>query len=93
MYPLDPTEPATPDPKSPMAPPYVDEDPYLDSVRQGLKVAEDEKRDAVTDEYEEQARASANEEESLDDISYPKGNASGSSPELDAIHRTKTEEK
>ena len=76
-----------------MAPPYVDEDPYLDSVRQGLKVAEDEKRDAVTDEYEEQARASANEEESLDDISYPKGNASGSSPELDAIHKTKPEKR
>ena len=74
-----------------MAPPYVDEDPYLDSVQQGLQVAEDEKRDAVTDEYEEQARGTANDEESLDDISYPGGNSAATDPELEAIHKTETD--
>lgn len=91
MNPLDPVEPASPDPKSPMAPPYVDEDPDMESVRQGLRVAEDEKRDAVTDEYEAEARVSGSEEESLDDISYPKGEPSAGNPELDAIHKTDSE--
>lgn len=56
-----------------MAPPYVDEDPNLELTRRGLRVAENEKRDSMTEEYERQAVAGDNTDEALDDIAYPEG--------------------
>ncbi len=85
IMPLDPVEPATSDNANPMAPPYVDEDPNRAMVEKGMRVAENEKRDAVVDSYESAAAQSDEPEEALDDIEYPKGADEGSDPELSAI--------
>ena len=90
MMPLDPIQPASSVTRKPMAPPYVDEDPNMEMVENGLEVAEDEKRDAVTDLYEDAALASDETEAALDDIDYPEGGAKSTSPELSAI-REKTQ--
>ncbi len=68
-----------------MAPPYVDEDPDIEMVEKGLHVAENEKRDAVTDAYEDAALSSDDPQTSLDDINYPKSDGASGNPELSAI--------
>jgi len=67
-----------------MAPPYVDENPNLEMTELGLRIAENEKRDAVRDGYEEDALSSDETEESLDDISYPDGDGSDIASEISA---------
>jgi hypothetical protein len=69
MTPQDPRRPLD-SLRSPMAPPYVDEDVEMTMVEQGLSVAEDEIRDAVADAYEERAKQSDDPEEALDDVDY-----------------------
>ncbi len=86
MTPIDPKTPATADPRSPMAPPYVDEDVNIDLVQQGLDEAEDETRDAVADAYEASARLSDDPLESLDDIDFTAAEDDSASPELSAMH-------
>jgi hypothetical protein len=87
MTPIDPAEPVSPTRKSPTAPPYVDEEPNISLVEQGLDVAEDEIRSAVADAYEEGARSSADVSESLDDIDYVETEDESVAPELAAMHR------
>jgi hypothetical protein len=87
MTPIDPAEPVSPTRKSPTAPPYVDEEPNISLVEQGLDVAEDEIRSAVADAYEEGARSSADVNESLDDIDYVETEDESVAPELAAMHR------
>ena len=70
MNPIDPKDTTNPQDKNPMAPPFVDENVERESVNRGLKVAEDEIRDAVTDEYEDAARKSGHPDDNLDDIDY-----------------------
>ena len=87
MTPIDPATPASADPRSPMAPPYVDENPNLALVEEGLDVAENEIRDAVADEYEAAARLSDEPEENLDDIDFTAAeDPSSATAELAAMH-------
>lgn len=86
MTPIDPVKPATADPRSPMAPPYVDEDPNLALVEQGMDVADDETRDAVADDYEASARLSDDPDEELDDIDFMRAEKESQSPEVAAMH-------
>ena len=86
MTPIDPKTPASADPRSPMAPPYVDEDLNMDLVQQGLDEAEDETRDAVADAYEASARLSDDPLESLNDIDFNEAEDVSTTPELAAIH-------
>ncbi len=72
MNPLDPKETQHKQNESPMAPPYVEENDDIELNEMGLEVAEDEKRDAVTDKYETLAKEADEPEETLDDIAYPK---------------------
>lgn len=75
-----------------MAPPYADDDLDVELTRKGLGVAENEKRDSVTDEYERQALESGDTEEALDDISYPEGeSASSGDPEISAIKEDRSQ--
>lgn len=87
MSPLDPIETTSKQNESPMAPPYVDDDNAIELTEMGMEVAENEKRDAVTREYEAEAIASDDPEEALDDIAYPKGGEAGPSPELAAMRK------
>lgn len=84
MYPLDPAEIAQQN-ESPMAPPYVDENPNVELTNRGMRIAENEKRDTITRGYEEAAVESDETEEALDDISYPAGGNSSKSPEVRAM--------
>lgn len=69
-----------------MQSPFLEEDPNTEMTRRGLRVAENEKRDSVTAEYERRALESGETEEILDDIAYPEGDdAEGGDPELSAI--------
>jgi hypothetical protein len=86
MCPIDPVEPAETSPKPPMAPPYVDENLELEETERGVRAAEDERRDAVTQAYENEAMESEDPEEALDDISYPADDDSELSPEVRAMH-------
>jgi hypothetical protein len=86
MPPIDPVTLATASPLSATAPPYVNEEPNLTMVQQGLDLAEDETREAVTDAYEEGALLSDDPQESLDDIDYDGGGEEPGPPELTAIH-------
>lgn len=86
MTPIDPKEPASPDPKSPMAPPYVDENPNLASVEDGLEVAENEAREMVADAYEATAKEEGNEEELLDSQELTDDSPAQGAPETSAIH-------
>ena len=85
MMPLDPVQPANTTNSKPMAPPYVDDDPNQEMVEKGLRIAENEKRDAVTDSYEKEALSSDDSQESLDDIAYPGTSDNTGSPELSAM--------
>jgi hypothetical protein len=86
MSPIDPATPATASPLPPAAPPYVNEEPNLTMVRQGLDEAEDETREAVAGLYEEKARRSDDPEEALDDIDFSEGEGESIPPELAAMH-------
>lgn len=86
MTPLDSATSASVDPRSPMAPPYVDENPNLALVEAGLDAAENETRDAVADEYEAAARLSDDPDEHLDDIDFTAAEDSSTSTELAAMH-------
>lgn len=87
MCPIDPVKPVSSHDISPMAPPYVDEDPNIASVEEGLEVAEDERRDAVADAYEASARLSDDPTEALDDIDYEKEDGTFVAPELAAMEK------
>lgn len=86
MSPIDPATPASPNPRPPAAPPYVDEEPNLTMVRQGLDEAEDETREAMADVYQQRARRSEDPEEALDDIDFIEGEGESTPPELAAMH-------
>ena len=86
MTPIDPAQAVPSSRKSPTAPPYVDEEPNIALVEQGLELAEDETRDAVADAYEASARQSAEAADSLDDIDYVEAEDSEIAPELSAMH-------
>ncbi len=85
MTPIDPKEPASPDSKSPMVPPYVDENPNLASVEDGLEVAENEVRETVADAYEATAKEEGNEEELLDSQELMDESPASDAPEISAI--------
>lgn len=93
MTPIDPKTPAFSDPRSSMAPPYVDEDVNLDLVQQGLDEAEDETRDAVADAYESSARQSDESSDALDDIDFTEAAGLSVASELSAVHEDFTERK
>jgi hypothetical protein len=86
MPPIDPVTLASASPLSATAPPYVNEEPNIAMVQQGLDLAEDDVREAVTDAYEEGALLSEDPEETLDDIDYDEGEEESGPPELTAIH-------
>jgi hypothetical protein len=86
MTPIDPAQPIPATRKSPAAPPYVDEEPNISLVEQGLEVAEDEIRGAVADAYEEGARHSPDAADSLDDIDYTEAEEESVAPEIAAMH-------
>lgn len=85
MTSIDPVTPASPDPRSPMAPPYVDEDPNLALVEEGMEEADTETREAVTDGYEASAILSDDPEAELDDIDFAAAD-DATAAELDAIY-------
>ena len=85
MTPLDPAETTKKQNESPMAPPYVDDDPNMELTEQGMRAAENERRDEVTGGYEAAATQSSESDEALDGISYPGGDAETGSPELSAM--------
>lgn len=86
MSAIKPVSPASADPRSPMAPPYVDEDPELAMLQEGLDAAENEIRDAVADAYEARARLSDDPQAALDDIDYTEAEEPSVTPELAALH-------
>ncbi|MCX8496525.1 MAG: hypothetical protein ORN51_10125 [Akkermansiaceae bacterium] len=86
MNSIDPVTPASADPRGPMAPPYVDEDPEMAMIFEGLETAENEIREAVADAYEASARVSFDPTESLNDIDYTEAEEPSASPELAAMH-------
>ncbi len=86
MNPIDPVNFGSDDPRPPMAPPYIDEDPYLDSVKEGMDLAEDEKRELVADNYEALALEEDDPAESLDDIDRTLEDGGDEAPEVAAIH-------
>lgn len=85
MTPNDPARIVPPTHKSATAPPYVDEDPNLALVEQGLEAAENEIREAVADSYESAALRSPSEEENLDDIDFTEAESPSDVPELSAM--------
>ena len=86
MSAIKPVSPASADPRSPMAPPYVDEDPELAMLQEGLDTAENEIRDAVAEAYEARARLSDDPQAALDDIDYTEAEEPSVTPELAALH-------
>jgi hypothetical protein len=86
MPPINPTPSSAVDPRSPMAPPYIDDDDDLLLVQQGLDTAENETRDAVADAYEASARFSDDPNETLNDIDFTEAEDLSTTPELAAIH-------
>jgi len=86
MSPIDTPSRASSSPLPPTAPPYVNEEPNLAMVDQGLDEAEDETREAVAAAYEQQALLSDDPQESLDDIDFIEGEQESGPPELAAMH-------
>jgi hypothetical protein len=87
MSPLDPKETSSADPKPPMAPPFHDENPNQDAVEQGMSVAEDETREAVTNAYEATAQEEQRDADILEDPSPDETEADGIPTENEAIRR------
>ncbi|WP_035609329.1 hypothetical protein [Haloferula sp. BvORR071] len=88
MTPIDPVQVIPSTRKASTAPPYVDEDPNISLVEQGLEVAEDETRDAVADAYEASALRNGSEDatDAMNDIDYVEAEDSSEAPELAAMH-------
>ena len=86
MTPIDIPIRGSDSPLPPAAPPYVNEEPSLTMVLQGLDEAEDETREAVAAAYEQQALRIDEPEETLDDIDFIEGEQESASPELAAMH-------
>ena len=86
MTPIDPVEVIPSTRKSSTAPPYVDEEPNISLVEQGMEAAEDETRDAVAEAYEASARLSDDPAAALNDIDYMEAEEASTSPELAAMH-------
>lgn len=86
MTPIDPATAVSPFTRSATAPPYVDEDPNIDLVQQGLDAADDEIRDTMAEVYETRALASDEQSESLDDVDFTEAEEESSAPELAAMH-------
>jgi hypothetical protein len=86
MSPIDTPSRASSSPLPPAAPPYVNEEPNLAMVDQGLDEAEDETREAVAAAYEQQALLSDDPQESLNDIDFIEGEQESGPPELAAMH-------
>ena len=86
MNPIDPDKVTTADPRSPFAPPYLDEDPDNEMIQLGLDEAEDETREAVAEAYQASALFSDEPEESLDDIDFTEGEDVSGVPEIQAMH-------
>lgn len=86
MTPIDPAQAVPSSRRSATAPPYVDEDPNISLVEQGLEAAENEVREAVADAYEASARESSDAAEAMDDIDYTEAEDPSSTPELAAMH-------
>ena len=86
MTPIDPVEVIPSTRKSSTAPPYVDEEPNISLVEQGMEAAEDETRDAVAEAYEASARLSDDPAATLNDIDYMEAEEASTSPELAAMH-------
>lgn len=53
-----------------MAPQWVDENPNIDGVEEGLNVAENEKRELAEQQVQQAARRSDEPEEALDDAAF-----------------------
>lgn len=70
-----------------MAPPYIDDNPEIEMVEKGLRIAEIEKRDAMISQYEKRAIAGSDPEKALDDISYPNDAGFAGDPELSEMKR------
>jgi hypothetical protein len=81
MNPIDPKQTVPKNHESPMAPPYVDEDPQMESVQRGLDVAENEIRSVMADVYEAEAKRSDDVDEALDDIDYEQGQPERKGPD------------
>ena len=89
MSPIDPASTVPASDRSPMDNPFDEDDPNLALVEQGLEVADDEIRDAVTDAYEEDAVEDEEAEDTLDDIEYAADeDDSDRAPEVDAMHES-----
>lgn len=86
MSTIHPVPSSAADPRSPMAPPYIDENEDIELVQQGLDAAENEMREAVADAYEASARLSDDPGEALNDIDFTEAEDLSTSPELAAIH-------
>jgi len=85
MVPIDPVTPARENSRS-MEPPFSDENPNLESVREGLGVAEDEARNTVEETYETSAEDDDADPEFIDDEDELTGEETPYAPELAAIH-------
>jgi hypothetical protein len=85
MTPIDPATSSRENPRS-MEPPYSDENPNLESVREGLGVAEDEARNVVEETYETSADASDLDADFIDDEDEVSGEEVPYAPELAAMH-------
>ena len=92
MAPIDPAETTKKQNESQMAPPYVDDDLNMELTERGMRVAENEKRDAVTGRDEAGAAESPESEAALDDIAYPEGDAEAVSPEQSAMREARPPE-
>jgi len=86
MNPIKPNTDTAVDSRSSMQPGFLEEDPDIELVQQGLEVAENELRDAVADAYEASARLSDDPVAALDDIDYAEGEEPSTTPELAAMH-------
>ncbi len=69
--------------------PFDEDNPNVLLVEQGMSVADDEVRDAVTDLYEEEAVEDDEADEALDDIDYAEDADSDRAPEVEALHEEK----
>lgn len=69
-----------------MEPAYSDENPNLESVREGLGVAEDEARNTVEETYETSDDDSDPDDGFIDDEDEATGEETPYAPELAAIH-------
>lgn len=75
-----------------MQSPFLEKPIDLLEVEMGLRVAENEKRDEVEQEYEDEALASDDPDEELDEIDHTESRACDGAPEVQAIPETDPQE-